>query len=612
MHILSDLKYRLKRLRYDRRRLLSHFGRAITVACAIMEATAAVSAVVTLVALAVYAGYDLNTASKATVVSVLHICQVVFAVNIGVNAFANGRRSLQDTRLVKWAIDTLLIVSLLAWMIPGGIPHASWLSGLRFLCSVLGLYAVVELCYYVSRLTSRRTNPSLILAGSFALFIIIGSLVLMLPRCTYSGISYVDSLFVASSAVCITGLTSVDIPSTFTPLGLLCISVLVQLGSLGLITFTSFFALFFTGRTSIYNQLLLKDVVYSKSMNALVPTLLYVLGFTLTVEAAGAVWVYFTVPPTLALGAEDRIVFACFHSMSSFCNAGFSCLPGGLSNPLLMRSDQMIYVVTSVLVFAGAVGFPILVNFKTILKGYATRAWSRWRGRRTEAVPLHLFDLNTKLVLYTTTAVLAAGSLGFLILEYNNTLAQFDFKGKLIQSVFNSLTPRSAGFSSVNPANFMSVTLLLVMVQMIIGGSSQSMAGGIKVNTLGTVLLNLRSVVRGHAGTAAFGRTIETASIRRANAVVVLAAIGLLVYCVVLMLLEPALPTRSVVFEAVSALFTVGSSLGITADLCEASKVVLCTAMFIGRVGIISILCGFVGSKPDVSPLLPQDSIIIN
>jgi len=612
MLIFSDLKYRLKRLRYSRRRLLTHFGRTISLACAFMEATVAVAAVVVLVSLAVYAGYDLNDGSKATVLNVLRICQMVFTISIVANVLANGRKYLKETRIVKWVMDLLLMVSLLGWAMPGIIRHAMWLSDIKFQCSALGLYAIVELCYFVSRLTGRRTNPSLILAGSFAVFIIIGSLVLMLPRCTYSGISYIDSLFVASSAVCITGLTSVDIPSTFTPLGLLCISVLIQLGSLGLITFTSFFAIFFTGRTSIYNQLLLKDVVYSKSMNALVPTLLYVLGFTLTVEAMGAVWVYFTVPNTLALGTEDKLIFACFHSMSSFCNAGFSCLPGGLSNPLLMRSDQMIYVVTSVLVFAGAVGFPILVNFKTTLVGHAKRAWGKWRGRKTDTVPLHLFDLNTKLVLCTTTAVLAAGSMGFFILEYNNTLAQFDITGKVIQSVFNSLAPRSAGFSSVNPVNFTSVTLLLVMVQMIIGGSSQSMAGGIKVNTLGAVLLNLRSVVRGHTGTSAFGRTIETTSIRRANAVIMLAAIGMLAYSVVLLLLEPAFPARSIVFEAISALFTVGSSLGITANLGATSKVVLCTAMFIGRVGIISILCGFVGSKPDVSSMLPQDSIIIN
>ena len=143
---------------------------------------------------------------------------------------------------------------------------------------------------------------------------------------------------------------------------------------------------------------------------------------------------------------------------------------------------------------------------------------------------------------------------------------------KIIQSVFNSLIPRSAGFASVDPARFLDVTLLIVVVQMVIGGASQSMAGGIKVNTLGAVLLSLRSVLFGHNGTTAFHRTINTASIRRANAVVALAALSLFAYCVIILLLEPHMSAKSVIFEVVSALFTVGSSLGITPDLSDASK----------------------------------------
>lgn len=370
--------------------------------------------------------------------------------------------------------------------------------------------------------------------------------------------------------------------------------------------------MFFTGNTSIYNQLLLRDVIYTKSMNALVPTLLYVLGFTVAVEAAGSVAVYLSIPDSLAMPVDDKIVFATFHSMSAFCNAGFSCLPGGMANPELMRSSQAIYVVTSVLIFAGAVGFPILVNFKDIIAGYIHRAVSRIRHMADERVPVHIFDVNTKIVLYTTLTILVAGSAAFFFLEYNNTLAGMTLPDKIIQSVFNSLVPRSAGFASVDPARFLDVTLLIVVVQMVIGGASQSMAGGIKVNTLGAVLLNLRSVLFGHKGTTAFHRTINTASIRRANAVVTIAALSLFAYCVIILLLEPQMSAKSVIFEVVSALFTVGSSLGITPGLSDASKVTLCTAMFLGRVGIISLLCGMVGTRRDISQHLPNDNIIIN
>ncbi len=183
---------------------------------------------------------------------------------------------------------------------------------------------------------------------------------------------------------------------------------------------------------------------------------------------------------------------------------------------------------------------------------------------------------------------------------------------KWVQSLFNSLVPRSAGFASVNPATFLDVTMLLIVTQMIIGGSSQSMAGGIKVNTLGVAFASLRAVLLGHQGATAFNRTISRASVRRANAIVTLSLLTLLAYCVAMLLLEPALPPKAVVFETVSALFTVGSSLGITADLGDVAKTLLCTAMFLGRVGLLSLLCGMMRQRRDLSPHLPSDNVIIN
>lgn len=613
----TKLEYYKKRWSYSFNRFFSHFEKPISVVGSVLEVIASASALLALIALAIRAGYDLSPSDASFIDGSLHIFLAVFFLNIAFNAIFRRKERRQQKRIIKWLVDIPVVLAVLAWLYP--IPDHPWIPWLKtllysrkFLFCTLGAYSIVELSYTLSRLTDRRTNPSLILASSFLVFIIIGSLVLMLPKCTVSGISYFDSLFVSASAVCITGLTSVDIPSTFTPMGILVISVLVQLGSLGIITFTSFFAMFFTGNTSIYNQLLLRDVIYTKSMNALIPTLLYVLGFTLAVEAAGAVAVFFSIPDSLGLSLDDKLIFASFHAMSSFCNAGFSVLPGGMANPELMHSSQTIYVVTSILIFAGAVGFPILVNFKDIIRDYIRRAWARMRQVPIEVKNIHIFDVNTKIVLYTTLIILIGASVAFFLLEYDNTLAGMSLKDKIIQSVFNSLIPRSAGFASVDPTKFLDVTIFIVIIQMIIGGASQSMAGGIKVNTLGAVLLNLRAVLFGHGGTTAFHRTINNASIRRANAVVILAALSLTAYCVIIFLLEPNMSAKSIIFEVVSALFTVGSSLGITPELSDASKVTLCTAMFLGRVGIISLLCGMVGTRRDISSHLPKDNIIIN
>lgn len=615
--LTGRLRYARARITYSRTRFISHFEQKLRLLSTVLNNLAGIASVVGVVLLVVYTGYNLRPSDAAKLKHILRGIQILFGTHILFHLIFYFRTTISDSRVIKWVVDIGILLSLIFWIFPE--IEKPWfptlnhiLFGNTFFFSAVGAYSIVDISYALSRIPGKRTNPTLLMASSFLVFIVMGSFLLMLPRCTYHGISYIDSLFISSSAVSITGLTSVDIPSTFTPLGIMVLSLLIQLGSLGIITFTSFFAMFFTGGTSIYNQLLLKDVVYSKSMNALVPTLLYVLGFTLTVEITGAACVYLTIPESLGLGVKDRLIFSAFHSMSSFCNAGFSCLPDGMSNTLLMQSSQTIYIVTSVLIFMGAVGFPILVNFKEIIRYNIQKAVNAALKTKKHVVPVHIFDLNTKIVLCTTLTVLIVGTVAFFILEYNNSLRGMTLYEKTVQAVFNSLVPRSAGFSSVNPTTFLDITLLVIMVQMIIGGASQSMAGGIKVNTFGTAVLNLKSVLLGHNRATAFHRTISQASVRRANAVILISMFALTAYLTVALCLERNLPTKSVIFEMVSALFTVGSSLGITGELGDASKVVLCTAMFLGRVGILSLIAGITTSRRDVSDHYPEDGVIIS
>ncbi len=183
---------------------------------------------------------------------------------------------------------------------------------------------------------------------------------------------------------------------------------------------------------------------------------------------------------------------------------------------------------------------------------------------------------------------------------------------KIAQSIFNAWVPRSSGFSSVNPASMLDITIILFILLMWIGGSSQSTAGGIKVNTFATMLLNLRAVIRGRDRVTAFGRTIAVSSIRRAHAMVALSIISYAIFAIILVALEPHLSTRSLLYETASALFTVGSSLGVTPLLSTPSKVLLISAMFLGRVGLISLLSGIMGTHSDPPVTLPSDSVIIN
>ena len=183
---------------------------------------------------------------------------------------------------------------------------------------------------------------------------------------------------------------------------------------------------------------------------------------------------------------------------------------------------------------------------------------------------------------------------------------------RISQSVFNAVTPRSAGFSSVNPAGFLNVTLVMIMFLMWVGGGAQSTAGGVKVNTLAAICINMRSIVTGREQATAFHRTIAVASIRRANAIVATSILTFLLYSLTMLLLEPELPARDVLFETLSALFTVGSSLGITHHLGPEAKAVLCTAMLFGRVGLISLMTGLTGTSRKALVRYPTDNLIIN
>lgn len=619
-HIFSRRKHHLhySPVELRNRRFIHHLTPVLSHVQNVLRILAIIASLFCLIELTLYFGFERTASEASSLKQLFRIPQAIFSLNILTDLLLNFKpTAMRNAKTLKLVIDGAIALSILPWVYPH--PERPWFPILErvlysdaFLFGVLTAYSIMEISHGVIRLIGRRTNPALILSGSFLIFIFIGSFVLMLPKCTQMPISYCDSLFVSTSAVCITGLTSVDLPSTFSPMGLLVIALMIQVGGLGVITFTSFFALFFSGTPSIYSQLLIKDIVYSKSINNLIPTLFYILFFTLTVEIIGAVAVYMTIPATLGLSFSDKIVFSAFHSLSSFCNAGFSCLPGGMANASLMNSNQSIYIVTSVLIFAGAIGFPILVNLKDIFARWLHRLFSKKTSKNPDLQQVHIYDLNTKLVLVTTLVILSIGSVVFFILEYNNTMADMPLSKKIVQSVFNSLIPRSAGFTTVNPDAFLPVTMLLIVIQMWIGGSSQSLAGGIKVNTIAAIVLNVKAIIRGDTSATAFKRRLATGSVRRAYAVLALAIASFILYSFFLLLLEPELQTKDVLFEVTSALFTVGSSLGITDQLCPASKIILSTAMFIGRVGILSILLGFASGCVDRSSHYPKDSIIIS
>lgn len=595
-----------------------HFAAAIRLVLSLTEALSLCAALLCLISLVLSLGFDHNGSISTKFINYsLKTAQITFIINILSGFILDFKEKIRSNRPFKKIIDLLILASAVQWIYPHPThPWIPWLEQVlyspTFTGCALAIYSVVSICSWIIRTLDQRTNPSLILSISFLFFIALGSLTLMLPKCTISGISYTDSLFVATSAVCITGLTPVDVSATFTPLGLTVIAIMMQIGALGVMTFTSFFALFFSGNTSVYSQLVIRDMIYTRSINALLPTLLYTLCFTLCIEAIGALALWFSIRDTLDMSTENEIIFSVFHSISAFCNAGFSNLEGGLSNPRLLQGNQLVYVVAIALISTGSIGFPILVNIRDALVQKLSRTWHRLHHRKLRFRVVHSYTMNSKIVVTTWGLLFVAGTILFWILENNHSLAGMTPWEKLVQSMFNSVTPRSAGFSSVNPAGFLNVTLVIVLFLMWIGGASQSTAGGIKVNTLASIWLNMKSTITGSRHTSAFCRTISIGSIRRANAVVAISIFSYISYSIILLWLEPDIPTRSLLFESCSAIFTVGSSLGATPLLGTPAKILLITAMFIGRVGIISLLTGLTRSRKDSAIRYPVDDIIIN
>ena len=521
-----------------------------------------------------------------------------------------------------WIINGLLMLTLIPiivefFKIDHNIGLISILGNREAHLLILFLIAFIELSNTVITSMGRKTNPALAMAVSFMFIILAGSGLLLMPRCIQPGVhlSWIDSLFTATSAVCVTGLTTIDVPSTFTSFGQMVIIMLIQVGGLGIMTITSFFALFFMSNTSIYSQMLVRDMVSSKSLASLWSTLLNIFGFTAALELAGAGCIFLNIHGTIGLDLRHELFFSVFHSVSAFCNAGFSNYPDGMSAPVLMVGGHCwLYVILSLLIILGGIGYPVLVNMKAVVTKRARLIWRWLRGRRYASLSIpNLYDLNTKIVLKTTAVLIVSGTVLIAFFEWDNTFAGMQTHEKLTQAFFNAVSPRTAGFISVNLNSMCLQSIFIYTLLMWIGGASQSTAGGVKVNAFAVAILNIRSILRGSDRVEFAGREVSTDSIRRANAAVIVSVVVLSFFVFLVTLTDPDLPLKAIVFECVSAFATVGSSLGITSQLQDASKVLLVVLMFIGRVGVVTLAQGLLKQYKNQNYYkLPQDNITIS
>ncbi|MBL7898915.1 MAG: ATPase, partial [Crocinitomicaceae bacterium] len=292
-------------------------------------------------------------------------------------------------------------------------------------------------------------NPAQLFIASFLLIIIGGMLMLMLPNATYTGITPIDALFTSTSAVCVTGLAVVDTGTFYTTFGQIIILFLIQVGGIGIMTFTSYFSYFFRGGSSYENQLMLREMTNSEKIAEVFGTLKKILLLTFTIEFIGAIFIFTSLDSAQIPNILDRAYFAGFHSVSAFCNAGFSTLSAGFYD-IGFRFNYPIQIYVSFLIIMGGIGFPILFNFLTYFRHLVVNSIKALGKNNFYVYKPWIINMNTRIVVITTMILLFVGTISFFILEYNNTLYEHDTFGKIVVSFFNAVTPRTAGFNNID------------------------------------------------------------------------------------------------------------------------------------------------------------------
>lgn len=451
-------------------------------------------------------------------------------------------------------------------------------------------------------LQSRRVPPGLLLIGSFGLTILMGTLLLKMPKATTEGISWVDALFTSTSAVCVTGLIVVDTATAFTMTGKYIILGLIQIGGLGVMTLTYFFAMVFAQGLSLRDRVMIGELISEDNVRQ-ITTLLFTIVFTvLAIEAIGAWFIYFSLIST-GLPADGLIFTSIFHAVSAFCNAGFSTFSAGLAEPALGNSYSIRWVIMA-LVVLGGLGFPILKEL-----GRWTMASLR-RRLKGEGVRPRLSPY-ARLALTTTAILIVAG---MVVVYISESMAPTGDGSEIspLNALFWSITARTAGFNITATELLTPASALFIIMLMFVGGCPASTAGGVKTTVFAVAFLNTFRILKERTTLEVFSRSVPDALANRAFAIIILGSTWILMVSIMLMALNPHLRPLDLIFEATSAFATTGLSRAVTFELGDASRLLLVLTMFVGRVGILLFIISFFKHEPHGRIRLPETNVLLN
>ena len=401
-----------------------------------------------------------------------------------------------------------------------------------------------------------------ILALGFLLLILVGALILTLPISTTSGEStnFLDALFTATSAVCVTGLIVVDTGTYWNAFGQTVIMILIEIGGLGFMSFTTLIAIILGKKITLRERLILQDAMNTFNIQGLVKMVKYVLVFTVSVQFFGALLFSTQFVPEYGLG--KGAFYSIFHSISAFCNAGFDIF-GNFSSLTSYNSNAVVIMVASALIIIGGLGFTV---------------WSEVYSSKS----LKKVSLHSKMVILMTIVLVLGGTLLMFLFENNNvnTIGNMSFVDKIMNSFFASVTPRTAGFNSIPTDGMTTAGQFLTIILMFIGGSPGSTAGGIKTTTIGILIVTIVCVIKGREDAEVFKRRFSKDLVYKAFTLIFIGVSLVIVVTMLLSYTEKGASFISLFYETVSAFGTAGLTLGLTSELSSIGKVLIIFMMY--------------------------------
>lgn len=440
---------------------------------------------------------------------------------------------------------------------------------------------------------TKQINPPLIIIIGFIIIIFVGTILLALPIASSSGksLGLLDSLFTATSTVCVTGLVLFDTGTSYSLFGQIIIMLLIQLGGIGFMTFGITTAVLLGKKIGLKQRLLIQESTHAASNAGLVRLALGIFLIALIFETVSTI--VLTLRWYDEMGLLKAFYYSLFHSVSSFNNAGFSLWPDSLTRYV---GDPVVNIVITALFIVGGIGFTVVMDL------YLKRKWKK-------------LSLNSKIVLITSGVLCVVGFLFVFIMEsFNaNTFGQLTLGERLWAAYFQGVVPRTAGFNTIDIGQMMAASQLFIIFLMFVGASSGSTGGGIKTNTFAILILSLFAITRGRSEISVLKRTVGTEMILRSLAVILISMAVVMVATLLLTITEHSLEKNflEVLFEATSAFATVGLSTGLTGNLSPLGKLIIIITMFIGRLGPLTMAYAFAQKNAKANIRYAEEKLLI-